>query len=81
MSVRPLPAGHYRFRYASMSRLELEAAKARIPSVFNRSTADAVDLMAIEDALAKLQRCYCPDDCACRKPWRPTVCGCDRHES
>jgi hypothetical protein len=56
MSVKPLPAGHYRYRYASMSRVELEDAKRRIPSVFNRSTADAVDLMTIEDALTKLAR-------------------------
>lgn len=24
--------------------------------------------------------CLCPDDCSCRKPWRPNLCGCTAHE-
>jgi hypothetical protein len=24
-------------------------------------------------------RCYCPDDCNCRTPWRTNYCGCRQH--
>jgi len=27
------------------------------------------------------RECYCPDDCGCHYPWRPTICGCRGHEN
>ena len=32
------------------------------------------------DCVAPREHCYCPDDCACRKPWRTTICGCKGHD-
>jgi hypothetical protein len=30
--------------------------------------------------IAERRRCFCPDDCWCRTPWRPNLCGCKNHE-
>jgi hypothetical protein len=27
-----------------------------------------------------MDKCYCPDDCNCRKPWRKSYCGCQAHD-
>lgn len=39
----------------------------------------AVELLVGYSRASLAQRCACPDDCNCRKPWRPNYCGCQQH--
>ena len=47
--------------------------------LFDRSAFEQMRGQMALEAPANGERCYCPDDCNCRKPWRANYCGCRRH--
>ena len=47
--------------------------------LFDRSAFEQIRGQMALEAPANGERCYCPDDCNCRKPWRANYCGCRRH--
>jgi hypothetical protein len=41
---------------------------------------DADAFTQMRGQLSMGDRCHCPDDCGCRKPWRTNYCGCRAHD-